>query len=202
MQNVAWPITMVQMLNGMSIRPREERSAMPVTMRGRAGGSTTRNDTASRPKKRLLATASAAMVPNTRASTVAPTATCSESDSAFHRSARVVASANQRAVSPGSGKLNVCSSVVKAYIKITTNGRFRNSRPANAARLSGHGARTRPAPAARVPAAAVLERIERPQFARQGQVNRHDGDGHDGESRGQRHVARAAPVDLNGPAKD
>ena len=81
-----------------------ERKAIPVTMPGRASGSTTRNETASRPKKRLLATARAAMVPSTSANTVAPMATCSDSVRAANRSPRVVANANQRSGQAGQRK--------------------------------------------------------------------------------------------------
>ena len=52
MQNVAWPITIVQMLNGISKLLIVELRAMPVTMPGSAIGSTSKNDTAFLPKNR------------------------------------------------------------------------------------------------------------------------------------------------------
>ena len=53
MQNVAWPMTIVRRPSDTpSTCVKVELSAMPVTMPGSAIGSTTRNETASRPKKR------------------------------------------------------------------------------------------------------------------------------------------------------
>jgi hypothetical protein len=53
MQNVAWPTTIVSSPSDTpSTCVKVEFSAMPVTMPGSAIGRTTRNDTASRPKKR------------------------------------------------------------------------------------------------------------------------------------------------------
>src|SRR4051812_6935507 len=53
-------------------------SAMPVTMPGSAIGSTSANDSVSRPKKRNRCTASAASDPRTSDRTVAPIPTCSD----------------------------------------------------------------------------------------------------------------------------
>jgi hypothetical protein len=96
---------MVQNEKGISSRPSAERSAMPVTMPGSAMGSTSRNDTASRPKKRLRDTAAAASVPSTSATAVAILATRSERNSACQKSLRPAATANHRSVSAGGGKL-------------------------------------------------------------------------------------------------
>ena len=53
MQNVACPMTIVKSPSDTpSTWVKVELSAMPVTMPGSAMGSTTRNETASRPKKR------------------------------------------------------------------------------------------------------------------------------------------------------
>ena len=94
---------MVQKLKGMSKRPSVERSAMPVTMPGRAIGSTSSRVMPSRPKKRLRQRAAAASVPRTRAMAVATAATCTDSHSAFQMSWRSQATANQRRVRPGGG---------------------------------------------------------------------------------------------------
>src|SRR2546428_12756671 len=66
-QNVAWPITMVQKLNGMFSRPMADRSEIPVMIPGSAIGKVTRNDTVSRPKNLLRCTAAAARGPKTSA---------------------------------------------------------------------------------------------------------------------------------------
>ena len=52
---------------------------MPVMIPGSASGSTRRNETASRPKKRKRATANAAIVPSTSATAVVRAPTLSES---------------------------------------------------------------------------------------------------------------------------
>ena len=70
-------------------------SAMPVTMPGRAIGSSSTNDTVSRPKKRNRWTANAASEPSRIAMSVAPAAACSESRSASRMSGFVTASAYQ-----------------------------------------------------------------------------------------------------------
>jgi hypothetical protein len=57
MQNVACPITMVKIDSPVPVNEKNELSAMPVTMPGSASGSTSRNETASRPKNANLCTA-------------------------------------------------------------------------------------------------------------------------------------------------
>jgi hypothetical protein len=53
MQNVVWPSTIVHVPSvGKSTMPIVDRSAMPVTMPGRAIGSTMMNASASRPRNR------------------------------------------------------------------------------------------------------------------------------------------------------
>ena len=75
MQNVAWPSTIVQNEKGMSASAKAERSEMPVMMPGSAIGRMRRSEIASRPKKRERATAAAASVPSTSATSVAIAAT-------------------------------------------------------------------------------------------------------------------------------
>ena len=64
MQNVACPRTIVQVENGMSIRLKAERRAMPVTMPGRAIGRMKSTEIASRPKNFIREIAAAASVPS------------------------------------------------------------------------------------------------------------------------------------------
>src|SRR4051794_22089699 len=61
------------MPSGASASRKVALSAMPVTMPGSASGSTTRRETAPRPKNSNRDTARAASVPSTRAMSVAPT---------------------------------------------------------------------------------------------------------------------------------
>src|SRR5437870_11760274 len=71
MQNVAWPMTIVHSESLTPVNAKNEFSAMPVMRPGRAIGSTSRNDTTSRPKKRNPCTANAAAEPRMRAAPVA-----------------------------------------------------------------------------------------------------------------------------------
>ena len=114
MQNVAWPRTMVQKLNGISSRLNAERSAIPVMMPGSAIGRMTSSDTASRPKNFAPDTAAAHSVPRISASSVEIAATCNDSVSAGQMSAASQATPNHLSVSPGGGQTKLFSSVVKA----------------------------------------------------------------------------------------
>src|SRR5581483_2690094 len=82
MQKVAWPITIVSSDRFTPSQVKNELSAMPVIIPGRAIGSTSTNDTASRPKKRRRATANAASDPSSKAIAVEirPARTDSHSD--------------------------------------------------------------------------------------------------------------------------
>src|SRR4051794_40449994 len=86
MQNAAWPITIVQMLNGIPAELLAELGAMPVTTPGSATGSTRGNETEFRPKKRNRGTANAAAEPRMSAATVATSATVTEVASAWRTS--------------------------------------------------------------------------------------------------------------------
>ena len=74
MQKVAWPTTIAKNPKGKPTCANVVDSAMPVTMPGRAIGSTTTNEIDSRPKKRWRATAMDARVPSISAMMVALTA--------------------------------------------------------------------------------------------------------------------------------
>src|SRR5437879_2003175 len=68
MQKVAWPITIVQRPKpGWRAVTKNEFNAIPVMIPGSAIGSTTRNETAPRPKKRKRCTPTAAADPSTMA---------------------------------------------------------------------------------------------------------------------------------------
>src|SRR5258707_12506981 len=86
MQNVACPITIVQYERFTFQNVKNEFSAMPVMIPGSAIGRTSRNDTASRPKKRKRCTANAAADPSRSDRPVATSAARSESSSALRMS--------------------------------------------------------------------------------------------------------------------
>ena len=98
----------------MSIRLKADRSAMPVTIPGKAIGSTNRSETASRPKNFVRARAAAASVPSSSASAVDTSATRIESHSASQMSGLPHATANQRKVNPGGGNSKLRSSLLNA----------------------------------------------------------------------------------------
>src|SRR5919198_837773 len=108
MQNVEWPITIVQR-DGLrwwtGLFPKKEFSAMPVTTPGSAIGSTSRNVIASRPKKRNRLTAAAAAVPSASATAVASPAAFSESTSASRASWLSHAARNHFVLNPAIGQL-------------------------------------------------------------------------------------------------
>jgi len=97
---------------------------MPVTMPGRAMGSKTMNEIASRPKNLLREMATAISVPSTMAMSEAISATPTDNHSAFHRSARSArATRNHSVVKPGGGKVNADSCVLNAYRMMRSNGK-------------------------------------------------------------------------------
>ena len=77
--------------------------ATPVTIPGRAIGSSTRKEIVSRPKKRWRATASEASVPSTIAIAVAAAPALSEVSSASRALWLSIALGNQSSVKPGGG---------------------------------------------------------------------------------------------------
>src|SRR5258708_6764231 len=81
MQNVACPMTIVSSEKFTPPKVKNEFSAMPVMIPGRAIGSTITNDTASRPKNRNRCTAKAAIEPSVTAIVVAISAALTDSHS-------------------------------------------------------------------------------------------------------------------------
>jgi hypothetical protein len=82
MQKVAWPTTIVVNDRLISWKAKNEFSAIPVMIPGRARGSRITSETTSRPKKRKRCTANAASEPSTIAIAVAIAAARSDSHSA------------------------------------------------------------------------------------------------------------------------
>ena len=106
MQNVAWPITIVHSEKSMSLKVKNEFSAMPVMIPGSAIGSTSRNEIASRPKKRKRCDRERghrAEHERDRRSRAAPART--DSQSASRTSGVCQATRNQCVVKPGIGQL-------------------------------------------------------------------------------------------------
>src|ERR671932_669988 len=129
MQNVAWPITIVQSVGlkwWIGLFEKKELSAIPVTTPGSAIGRTSRKLTASRPKKRKRATAAAAAVPRTSATVVASAAAFSESTSASRASWLSHAALNHFVLKPAIGQLWMFDSL-NAYTQMSTSGIQRKS---------------------------------------------------------------------------
>src|SRR5919202_2711710 len=106
MQNVAWPITIVESDGSkwwIGLLEKKEWSAIPVTTPGSAIGRTSRKLTASRPKKRKRLTAAAAAVPSTSATAVARPAALSESTSESRASWSCQAAWNHFVLKPAIG---------------------------------------------------------------------------------------------------
>src|SRR3990172_1125823 len=103
-QNVAWPITIVHSERSTDQNTKNEFSAMPVMIPGRAIGKTNRNETAFCPKKRKRASANAASEPSTSATEVASAPALSESPSAVRTSPSCPAALHHLVVRPGIGQ--------------------------------------------------------------------------------------------------
>src|SRR5919204_4247017 len=138
MQNVAWPITIVQS-DGVKwctgLFEKNELRAIPVTTPGSAIGRTSRNVTASRPKNRNRATAVAAAVPRTRATAVARPAAFSERNSAVRASSSRHAVPNHFVLKPAIGQLWMFDEL-NAYTQINTSGTQRNRTTSSAQTLN------------------------------------------------------------------
>src|SRR5512132_3535666 len=104
MQKVAWPTTIVHRPKVLCQKTKNEFSAMPVRIPGSAIGSTSRNEIASRPKKRKRCTANAAADPSTIATSVAVTPALSDSQSASCMSGSWIAGENHFVESPEIGQ--------------------------------------------------------------------------------------------------
>src|SRR6267378_2543763 len=105
MQKVAWPMTIVSSENVRLLKLMNEFSAIPVMIPGSAIGSTSRSDTASRPKKRKRCTANAAIDPSSIATAVEINPARTDSHSAWRISALCHVEENHRVDRPGSGQL-------------------------------------------------------------------------------------------------
>src|ERR671934_588714 len=106
MQKVAWPMMIVVSEKLMPRLLKNEFSAIPVMIPGSAIGSSSRNDTVSRPKKRKRWIANDAADPSSIATAVAASPTFTESHSELRTSPLCQATLNQCSVHPGIG--HVC----------------------------------------------------------------------------------------------
>src|ERR1700682_6396886 len=107
MQNVVWPITIVQIDSEMPLKLKNEFSAMPVMIPGSASGSTNMRLTTSRPKKVSRWMANAAHEPRNRDSGGAVNPACSDSISAEWMSGSFHVELNHLVVRPGMGQLSM-----------------------------------------------------------------------------------------------
>src|SRR5579884_126684 len=105
MQNVAWPMTIVVSDRFVPVKVKNELSAIPVMIPGSAIGSTSRNDTASRPKKRRRCTAKEASDPSRMAIAVASSAARTDSHSDWRIEESLKAEENHFVESPEIGQL-------------------------------------------------------------------------------------------------
>src|SRR4051812_25573319 len=104
MQKVAWPMTIVRYDRSTAQKVKKELSAIPVMIPGRASGRMSRNETASRPKKRKRWTAKAAADPSRSEIDVASSAARSESQRASRMSWFSQVRLNHLVESPGIGQ--------------------------------------------------------------------------------------------------
>src|SRR5438105_32400 len=105
MQKVACPTTIVVSDSVTDAKLKNELSAIPVMIPGSASGSTSRNETASRPKKRKRCTANAAADPSRIAIESESSPARTDSHSAWRISALCHVDANHFVDSPESGQL-------------------------------------------------------------------------------------------------
>jgi hypothetical protein len=121
MQKVAWPATIVHRDRGTPRKRKADWRAMPVTIPGRAIGSTTSRDSVSRPKKRWRWTANESRVPRTRATRVAPAAAFTEVQRAARAPGLPQARPHQSAVKPSGGQAATRAGL-KELITTTSRG--------------------------------------------------------------------------------
>src|SRR5512137_770592 len=160
--------------------------ARPVRMPGSAIGNTNSSVIDSLPLNVRRASANAASVPRTSASSVAAEATTSESRIDSQMSVRAKATSNQCSVNPGGGNWYVRSSVVKAYNAITQTGACRNTRPTAAITFVNGEGRSQEG------LRGASERIERSEPLGQHQVQADQHDRHHGERGSERQVSGRA----------
>src|SRR5215472_11084901 len=107
MQNVVCPATTVRVPNWTPVNEKKEFSAIPVMMPGKASGSTSSSEIASRPKNRNWCSADATAEPSSSASTVANSPTRTDSQNAARTWGSFQASVNQCSVKPEMGQLSM-----------------------------------------------------------------------------------------------
>src|SRR5215472_590913 len=105
MQNVVCPATTVRVPNWTPVNEKKEFSAIPVMMPGRASGSTSSSEIASRPKNRNWCSAYATAEPRSSASPVAKSPTRTDNNSAARTCESSQATVNQCLVNPEIGQL-------------------------------------------------------------------------------------------------
>src|SRR5215472_7631113 len=194
MQNVACPMTMVSVPSWMPVKEKNEFSAIPVMIPGSAIGSTSRNEMASRPKKRNLCRAKATAEPSSLARTVATSPTRTDSRNARRTCGSCHARLNQCGVKPVMGHVWMFDGL-NAYSTMSTIGTNRNARTSPTQMRS---AVRSPFDSIGVPS-DFLERAECPGGE---QVDGHDGDGDHGHGGGERHVVRDPDVCVDDVADE
>src|SRR6266498_3713085 len=135
MQNVAWPTATVNAEKPMAAVLIVALRAIPVTMPGRAIGSTNRKEMDSRPKNENRWIARAAREPSRIATIVAPNPTWTDRTSASIRSPLARATPNQSVVKRSIGQA-WARSALKAYSAIVPIGTYRKATTATLARRS------------------------------------------------------------------
>ena len=108
------------------MKEKKEFSAIPVMMPGRASGSTSRSEMASRPKNANLNSAYATAEPSSRASTVATSPTRIDSRNALRTWGSCQATPNQCSEKPEMGQLSMFEGL-NAYSTMSTIGTNRNA---------------------------------------------------------------------------
>src|SRR5216683_1444996 len=192
MQNVVCPMTMVIVPSWSPVKEKNEFSAIPVMMPGRASGSTSRNETASRPKNAKLCSAYATAEPSSRASAVASSPTRTDSRNALRTWVSCQATENQCSENPEIGQLSMFEEL-NAYSTMSTIGTNKNSRT----RV------TQTRSAARSPLDSIgLDRLERAERPGAEQVGGHDHDRDERHGRGERHVVRDPDVGVDDVAHE
>jgi hypothetical protein len=193
MQKVAWPSTIVQNENGISMMLKAERSAMPVMMPGSAIGRMTSSEIASRPKK---------LVRRGRRRERA------EHHGERSRPPRPGATARARArrrPAPGHGEPFQRQARRRELVALLLGGegveedqrerQVQEQEPAPPRQVAAdrpQGGRLR----------SGSERIEGPHALGDGEVDRHDDDRHHREGGGERDVARRALERVDGLADE
>src|ERR1700682_5658515 len=107
MQNVAWPMMIVQIEKVAPVKLKNAFSEIPVMMPGSASGRMNSRLMASRPKNAVRWIANAAHEPRTRATKAATRPACTENSSADRTVGSFHVAVNHLRVSPGMGQLSM-----------------------------------------------------------------------------------------------